>query len=949
MLPSRPGARSEAAGEDDPAEADPAVHALGSGTGLRFVLLVVLVTASTVSMMSDHIVLRRFLGDPHNDVAGCNIAAGFDPGGTYWENFTAVIGRNAAALEACTEPFQTAWWAPIVVVGTVFALAAALCWATPLWKIRRRGLRPVDPSSEAGAALRGLAAGVGLPSARFVVDWASGSMNAVAFGRPGRTCVSLPGGLLLTRTTDPDRFVAIVLHELAHLRYRDAGITYATIALWQVFALTMLLPYLARFVELFVTSQFFLTDAFNHVYLASSGPDYARSVALCLFTALLVYLSRSDILRTRELYADRRAVDWGASGAVWDMAGRAPDASRRARRRTASAVSALFVTHPSWARRAQALRDPEILFRVPALPTFLTGAAAVLIGGHLQGVPGWAGAPITWAGAAVAGALVAGTTCLTLWRRTAHAVSIGREAPSGVRAGLWLSAGLATGSLFVDSALERGHWFPTAFWLTLLLGLIASVATCWTAQCACLVIAAVPARSVRLPAAVGLLGAAGVFAFWLNWWQTVRHVFRPEILALLYAQTSRVLAAADHGSSPAVRITSVVVTTMAMLGSSIVWPTVALWFVPLIAWLGPTAGDWLVRNGLPSLRRMLAAGAVAGLLSVVLAFIIVLAMNVTINPYDTGSTMRLMAAVLAAFLVGPLGTAALAAAVAGARNGMLVGAIVAGVAVLCSVGITLGAFGLSCLLPGMLGGGSCGEFASGTWPIARLIVLMLLGPGVFVAAIVALVVSGVVSSIRRPLGRHGRGITAEDRVPASSTVLAVRRAGVVTILVLAVGLNVLTSTSPILSSGGPPVPANLLGDVNAPVPTTQQARHAQVVAWMQYGGADLWTSLGDSLREIGDGAKLLGEDDAAGVASIRSGCAGIGRWAIDARAYFTIPDPHQQALWERAQSMAENASADCLAAVDAEDSDALLAAVRRIDEAVKLALSVSQWMSAQRR
>jgi hypothetical protein len=171
----------------------------------------------------------------------------------------------------------------------------------------------------------------------------------------------------------------------------------------------------------------------------------------------------------------------------------------------------------------------------------------------------------------------------------------------------------------------------------------------------------------------------------------------------------------------------------------------------------------------------------------------------------------------------------------------------------------------------------------------------------------------------------------------------------VTILVLAVGLNVLTSTSPILSSGGPPVPANLLGDVNAPVPTTQQARHAQVVAWMQYGGADLWTSLGDSLREIGDGAKLLGEDDAAGVASIRSGCAGIGRWAIDARAYFTIPDPHQQALWKRAQSMAENASADCLAAVDAEDSDALLAAVRRIDEAVKLALSVSQWMSAQRR
>jgi hypothetical protein len=145
MLPSRPGAGSDPAGEDEPAHADAAVHALGSGTGLRFVLLVALVAASTVSMMSDHIVLRRLLGDPNNDSAGCNIAAGRDPGGTFWGNGTALAGRNAEALKACAEPFQIAWWAPIVVVGTVFALAAVLCWATPLWKIRRRGLRPVDP------------------------------------------------------------------------------------------------------------------------------------------------------------------------------------------------------------------------------------------------------------------------------------------------------------------------------------------------------------------------------------------------------------------------------------------------------------------------------------------------------------------------------------------------------------------------------------------------------------------------------------------------------------------------------------------------------------------------------------------------------------------------------------------------------------------------------------
>ena len=195
-----------------------------------------------------------------------------------------------------------------MVVGTVFALAAALCWATPLWTLRRRLLRPVDPASEAGAALRGLAVRSEVPSARFVADLTSPSMNAVAFGRPGRAWVCLPAGLLQTRTADPDRFVAIVLHELAHLRHRDVGITYATVALWRVFVVTMLLPYLARFVELLVTGRLRRADAYADVVFARAGPEYLRNIALCVFTVLLVYLSRADILRTRELYADRRAV-----------------------------------------------------------------------------------------------------------------------------------------------------------------------------------------------------------------------------------------------------------------------------------------------------------------------------------------------------------------------------------------------------------------------------------------------------------------------------------------------------------------------------------------------------------------------------------------------------------------------------------------------------------------
>ncbi|MCH6164071.1 M48 family metalloprotease [Pseudonocardia alaniniphila] len=931
---------------DDPAEPAAGVHALGSGTGLRFVLLVVLVAASTVAMMRTHIVLLHFLGDPNNDIAGCNIAAGFDPGGSFMGNLSAVGGRNSAALNACTERYGMAWWAPIGAVGGVFLLAAVLCWVTPLWRIRRRGLRPVDPSSEAGQALRTLAARADVPSACFVADWASGSMNAVAFGRPGNMYVSLPGGLLLTRTTDPGRFAAIVLHELAHLRYRDVGITYATIALWRVFALTMLLPSLARYVELFVTSRFFLTDSPNHIYLASSGPDYARSMALYLFTALLVYLSRSDILRTRELYADRRAVDWGASRSVWDEAGRDPHDVPRSRRPVISAVAALVATHPSWAHRAQALRDPQHLFRVPALPTFLTGATAALIAGHLQYGSEVATSPLVAHGtAALAGALLAGTTCLTLWRRAAHAVAAGRRTPSGVRAGIWLGAGVATGTLFIGTALERGHWLPTAPWFALLMGVVAAVVTCWTAQCARLLITAVPTRSVRPPAAVGLLATAGVFAYWLTSWNAPS-LFRPDVVAHAALRPGGVVV--GESSLVTVIMSSLAVATME-LGPLLVWSTTALWLVPLTAWIGPTAGSWLVRSGLPSLWRMLAAGTAAGLLSAGLAIATLL---VPLGSRDISSAMTYLATVLAALLVGPLGAAALSAAVR-PRDGVLVGVIVAGTACLVgSVGIILLTFGLGCLAQQPDAGtiASCVQVVTGTWPVVGSVILMATGLGVFAAAAVALVVSGIAAAVRRLLRRTDQSVVVTGRERSPSTVLVIRRAVVVSTVVIALGLNALTGTSMI----GAYVPSTSAttdgpGSASALAPTTQQARRAQVVAWIRYGGNDLRIRLADSFKELGNGLGLIRDDEVAGLLAIRSGCAAIGRWATDARAYFTIPDPDQQALWEQAQSLAEQASAACLSAVDARDPDGLEAAIRQVNEAGEIAGSVIRWISAQLR
>ncbi|OZM83682.1 M48 family metalloprotease [Pseudonocardia sp. MH-G8] len=898
------------------------VHALGSGTGLRFVLLMVLVVASTVAMMSEHVVLRRLLGDPNNDSAGCNLAAGYDPSGAYWGNVAALAGRNAEALESCIQPFRTPWWAPFVVIGAVFALAAVLCWVMPVWRIRRRRLRPLAPSSEAGAAVHDLAARVGVPSVHVVVDWASSSINAVAFGRPGRTWVSLPGGLLVTRGTHPDRFAAIVLHELAHVRYRDAGITYATIALWRVFVLTMLVPYLAFYADLIVTGQFFLTDDPHQVFLATSGPAYARSLAMGLFTALLVYLSRSDILRTRELYADRRAVDWGASRRVWDVEAPRSARSRRALHPIASAASALLATHPSWAQRARALGDPLVLLRVPALPTFLTGAAAALIDNHLELVPGWTGPSLGWVGAALAGALIVGTTCLTLWRRTALAMTVGRETPSGAGTGFWLGAGLMTGSVFVGIAPQRDMWLATAPWLTLLLGLLAFVVTCWTAQCARLLLAAVPPRWVRVPAAAGLLTTAAVLAFWLNWWRAGPDLFRPEVASYLVQ-----LGIPDFGSLTPIVIMSV--TAVGTLGPLLVWSTAALWLVPLAAWLSPAPEVWLAaHSGLPPLRRVLGAGGLAALVSCVLAGAVVLA------PIDlSASGVRFAGALLIALLAGPLALAALSAALAGARAGMLVGAVVAGVGVLVgSVAIAVALTGLGCVAS-LVGPTTCSTFAAQTWLFLRWVVLPFLTPGIVVAAVLALVASSAVGLLRRgPPGARGGAVQAP--MSARPTTPRVRRLAVVAIAVPAIGLSTLTSTAPIFSTPGR-VSVDPTQPVTAPIPVPEspRVREAQVVAWLQYGGQDLRTTLVTVQREL-----------AADTDTVRAGCVRLARWADDAKAYFTVPDPGQQIRWERAQSLARTASADCLAALAARDSAALGAALRRADEAVGLALAVFEWL-----
>ena len=186
-----------------------------------------------------------------------------------------------------------AWW---MLGGTAALLlvAAALMLAAPLWITRRRKLRPLDarpmrrPWSHEVARARARSRASTPPPP--LSGTRSTRRPAVSpSDTRAATRVALGGGLVVKQAADPPAFRAVVRHELAHIRNRDVGITYFTIAVWYAFLLVAVRP-------------------------RSSSPCSTRaatrsrtSPARLAVLALLVYLTRNAVLRSREVYADLRA------------------------------------------------------------------------------------------------------------------------------------------------------------------------------------------------------------------------------------------------------------------------------------------------------------------------------------------------------------------------------------------------------------------------------------------------------------------------------------------------------------------------------------------------------------------------------------------------------------------------------------------------------------------
>jgi len=279
---------------------------------------------------------------------------------------SAFVGQMTFLLTSDTARRAPLAWSlggPLLVVG----LTAAALALQPGLALRRRHLAPVPANAPGAVRFAEHAARIGLRRAPELV-WAADDARggALAFGRPGRYCVRVSPALLGAARRRPAAFDGVVLHELAHVRGRDVGMTYAAVYAWYALVPLLALPLVVA----------------PLVRDLSLVPQYLGRVAVL---ACLVYAVRAHLLRRREHDADVRAAGWlGAPDRYAALLAGGPPSRRR---------PAWLANHPGVERRRAVVLDPGSLTR----PSWLTlgsagaavGAGLPLLAETLAALPGW--------------------------------------------------------------------------------------------------------------------------------------------------------------------------------------------------------------------------------------------------------------------------------------------------------------------------------------------------------------------------------------------------------------------------------------------------------------------------------------------------------------------------------------------------------------------------------
>jgi Zn-dependent protease with chaperone function len=504
--------------------------AFPSDTTFRFVLLVGAVLGTTLYVWNwIYFAVGSNSAAYGRDALECLRLA--PPASTNLDDYRTGTSAYTACVQELNKP--SAWWM-IGGAALVVLLAVALTLARPRWQEHRRKLRPLTEADapEVVEEVRRLAVEAGLAQMP-ALAWSplDSAPTGLAYGHAGRYTVALTGGLVIRHATDPEAFRAVVRHELAHIRNRDVDLTYFAVSLWHAFLLGAVLP-------------FVLT-------LLDEGPSAILRVSWRLLAlAVLVYLTRNAVLRSREVYADVRAsVGEGASRAIRRVLSTLPRKPERRWRR-------LLRVHPDPAVRLAAVTDTRPMFRLELVTAFGAGVTAtVAYESVVDVVAAFVNDPLDMrfvAALAFAPAVV-GVVGLGVWRSSFATLADGRWPGPVWLLSLALAAGFLIGpelslegSIVTegDTLLSQALDGKGLLWVAGLLAVLTLLLE-WVRACASAWIRALAGRRSRAAVTAGLLAAGGVMTIVMG----VFYVSRDLRAAIGIAKQA---TAVDHATISAV-------------------------------------------------------------------------------------------------------------------------------------------------------------------------------------------------------------------------------------------------------------------------------------------------------------------------------------------------------------------------------------------------------------
>jgi hypothetical protein len=436
---------------------------LPSDTGCRFALLIVTVLGSSLFIYDALSLHRLNVKDYLSCIAlepSAREVAGSIAGPMETKDPSMLVAKSAAFSRCLMQAqrISSEWMLTGIAALTVVTFVTV--WFLPAIKVRQGHLQPLsaEDAPEVVACLEKLSDEAGLEKRpKFLWNPLNAARTGLAFGRPGYCCVALGGGLVTEFYTDPARFRAVMRHELAHIRNADVSKAYFAVASWYAFLAVALAPFVVSMDWHFLATQIWRVPLLG----------------------VLVYLSRSAVLRVREIYADVRASRWDSDGALAGVIAALPQ-------RNESVWWRLWRLHPDPPERCRALDRTESLFETGFWETLAAGLATgiafpnmqlllqTLVTGSIQ---------VGILASAIFATLIAGVVGTRIWRSSLAALVGVGPAPKTARLGLALALGLVLGlnfsfsAAFTAPATIPGRTFVTFLWDGLLiLALIAGSA-----------------------------------------------------------------------------------------------------------------------------------------------------------------------------------------------------------------------------------------------------------------------------------------------------------------------------------------------------------------------------------------------------------------------------------------------------------------------------------------